>query len=351
MTRITIGITVYNRKKTLERMIASLFASNLNIEGIDYTIRVYDDCSTEFGEDEVRSMFPIRIDFFRHEKNHGADYNMGYMYRDFLNQGDDVLFNCDSDLIFDEEWLEVALKYLPETDGVLSLFNTKEHKTQEDKGNLCLKQDIGNAGTLMTKEAVRQICEHIDEKASYNSFDCNWCDLFSRQGRKLYCTRRSYVQHIGINGYNSNGVADIGEGFRVGNIINGQILGDVLYEAVSGSKTERKTNFNSFLYLFPFNIIPPGKKVAIYGAGAVGQSYKKQVEVLDYCDSLVMIDKNPGSHIGVSCPQILKELECDYIVVAAHFSGVRDEMKRDILEINPSLSGKIVSNVCYSIRL
>lgn len=351
MIRLTIGITIYNRRKTLERMIESLLASHLDDSGVTYTIRVYDDCSVEYTENDVRDMFPIQIEYYRHESNRGADYNMGYMYRDFLVKGDDILFNCDSDLIFDIEWLSRVMEYLPHTDGILSLFNTKQHSTVEKVGKLCVKETVGNAGTVMTRHAVELICDAIDEKESYTLLDHNWCKLYKKLGKKIYCTSRSYVQHIGFDGFNSSqGAMDIGENFVISGDTNGQILGDVLYDVVLHKK-EVAEEKRSIYYLFPFDRIAAGAKLVIYGAGVVGNDYRSQVELCGYCGSVVQVDKNYRNLTGVHGPEELKTIDCDYILIAAHFASIREEMQADILSIDPKLENKLISDVCYSIRI
>lgn len=351
MQRMTIGITTYNRRNILERMIESLFASNLCVEGFEWTIRVFDDCSEEYSESEIRGMFPVDIDFHRNDKNRGADYNMGQMFRTFLEKGDDLLFNCDSDLIFDENWLVAVSEYMKRTDGILSLFNTKAHKIIEEKGDLCIKEDLGNAGTVMTRAVVKSICDNINEKETFAALDYRWSDLQKREGRKNYSTSRSYVQHIGLEGFNSsNGVMDIGEGFHISSVTNGQILGDVLYDLVTQNRCEN-VKYRSFFYLFPFDRIPAGKTVVIYGAGAVGQDYRRQIEMCDYCDKLIQVDKNYTKYNDVMSPGILKDIVCDYLIVAAHYGYIREEMRKDILRINPQLEGKLIADVCYTVRV
>ena len=350
MMNLTIGITVYNRMDTLRRMIRSLFASKPDHDGVEWIIRVYDDCSDEFDENDIRTIFPVEIDYHRHEKNHGSDYNIGFMYRSFLETGDDILFNCDSDLIFDKDWISAIQKHLPETDGVLSLFNTQGHKTINTVGDLCIKDDVGSAGCAMTREAVELICNNIGEKDSHSSLDYNWCSLFGKLGKKIYCTSRSYVQHIGFDGFNSsNGVMDIGDGFRVGGSVNGQILGDVLYDIVSRKNSESSGQRN-FVYLFPYDKVPYGSSVVIYGAGVVGMDYRRQLEMTGYCNKLIQVDKNYTRHKDVCSTDILSDIECDYVVIAANLMNVRQEMREDILKINSQLKSKLIDDVCRIMR-
>lgn len=342
MTRLTIAISVYNRRKTFERMLSSLLRSKMDFDDLTINIRIYDDCSDEFTENEIKDAFPYKIDYYRHDKNRGADYNMGFVYRDFLDKGDDILFNADSDLIYDENWLSAVLDYLPQTDGVLSLFNTPAHPFGRMEGELGIKDTVGNAGTAMTRSTVEMICNNIKETESYNSLDWNWCGLLQSKGKKIYCTTRSYVQHIGIDGFNSGkGVMDIGENFDVNSLTNGRILGDVLFEYVSDMNTSRSEK-RTFYYLFPYDKVPYGSRVVIYGAGVVGRDYLKQIELCDYCKEIVCVDKNYDKHVNVCNPDILKTIDCDFVVIAANLLHIRNEMKRDILELNPLLDEKLV---------
>lgn len=351
MLKLTIGITIYNRKDTLEKMIKSLFASELCNDCIEYAVRVYDDCSSEFSEKEVRAMFPVEIDYYRHVKNRGSDYNIGFMYRSFLEKGDDILLNADSDLIFDTGWLDAVLKYLPKTDGILSLFNSISHPCKMNESELCIKETIGSAGTLMTRAAVEAICDSIKEEEMINSLDWNWCGLFNKQGKKIYCTSRSYVQHIGFHGFNSSsGRMDIGDDFSVNNLVNGQILGDVLHDMITYNNSHG-SELRSFYYLFPFDKIPYGKKVVLYGNGVVGQDYARQLEADDYCDELIRIDKNHDIFSNVFKPEILMNIDCDYVVIAVNLLTVREEIRNEILKLNPSLIEKIVDVPTRIIRL
>lgn len=351
MTKITIGITIYNRKKTLERMIASLYSSNIKESGVEYFIRVYDDCSDEFSEEDIRKMFPEDIYYYRHKKNRGSDYNIGFMYRQFLESEDDILFNCDSDLIFKRDWLSKGMTYLTKTDGILSLFNTTAHETKGLRDELCIKDTIGSAGTLMTREVVEIICNNIKESQTQVALDHNWCSLFRSMGKKIYTTKKSLVQHIGVNGFNSsNEYMDIGEDFEVDSIVNGKILGDVLHDVISQRNTLSEKKKGLF-FVFPFDRVIRDKTVVIYGAGEVGQDYIKQLETLNYCKKIIHVDKNYNKIQGTENPEILKNVSCDYVVIAAHFDSTRKEMKKDILELNPKLEERIIDDVCYPIRI
>ncbi|MCI9141181.1 MAG: glycosyltransferase family 2 protein [Lachnospiraceae bacterium] len=347
--KVTLGITTYNRIGTLKRMIESLYASNL--EGIDYTIRIFDDCSEQYGTEELQQMFPEKVLIHRHGWNHGADYNIGFMYRSFLETDDEILFNCDSDLIFNENWLQKGLALLEQTEGILSLFNSSSHETVADiGGELCIKNSVGSAGTLMQRDVVRLICDQISKEESYLALDVNWSNLLQTNKIKLYTTKESLVQHIGIYGFNSTKSGfDYGKGFTVDSIINGQIINDVLEEA--NAVQSKEPEIRKLYYLFPFDRIKQGSQIVIYGAGRVGQDYLQQIRLTQYCDVTAVVDQSYMNLPGARSPEELKNIECDYVLVAAHFSSVRESMKKNIMRINGELRHKLVDKVCYSIRL
>lgn len=347
--KITLGITTYNRIDLLKRMIQSLYASNIN--GINYTIRIYDDCSDQYGIEDLQQMFPEEVTIYRHEWNHGADYNMGFMYRSFLETEDDILFNCDSDLIFSRNWLQKGLALIEKSEGVLSLFNSCSHEIDVDMDNgLCIKKSVGNAGTLMTREAIKLICSYINEEDSYLALDVNWSKLFQNKGIKLYATKQSLVQHIGIYGFNSSkGSFDYGKDFIVDSIINGQVINDTLNEA--NIRKSQNKEIRKLYYLFPFDKVCQGAKIIIYGAGIVGQDYLQQIRITQYCNIVAVVDQAYTDLHGVRSPEEIKNIECDCVLIAAHYASVRESMRNDILKIDNRLQQKLIDKVCYSIRL
>jgi len=97
-SRITVGLTTFNRKNILLKCLP--FINRLNPEH-DYL--VCDDASTEFSEDFIRLTFQ-KWRVFRSTQNSGrADYAMARLMDLFLQNGKDYLLILDSDLIVDPE--------------------------------------------------------------------------------------------------------------------------------------------------------------------------------------------------------------------------------------------------------
>lgn len=211
--KITIGITVYNRLDYIRKMCLSLRQS----VGLEHcSIRIYDDCSTEFSMEELKKELPFVTEIKRRERNLGSDLNIQQMYRDFLETGDDVLINCDSDMIFHRDWINKIRELLPCTDGVLSCYNSALHIPVENltinNENMVRKDTIGSAGTAFTRDIVQSIINNV--KPSYK-YDWDWSRYLSTIGVRLLVTELTYIQHIGIVGQNCDAaqIVDYGLNF------------------------------------------------------------------------------------------------------------------------------------------
>lgn len=77
---------------------------------------------------------------------------------------------------------------------------------------------------------------------------------------------------------------------------------------------------NKYDYLFPFEKIPAGKKILIYGAGDLGYDYYQQILISSYCKVVAFIDREPTKRnipgIQIYSAEKIPDLEYDYIIVA-----------------------------------
>ncbi|WP_299399508.1 glycosyltransferase [uncultured Gelidibacter sp.] len=228
--RVTIGIPTFNREDLLKIMAKSLYNSDLSAET---SIRVYDDCSTEYDKEYLNSIFPTAASINVNSNNLRADKNMYFMYADFLKNGDDYFFNADADLIFNKHWLKKGLELIQKTDGVLSLFNTNAHKSYQLIDNqLCLKETIGAAGTLFTREQVLNIMVYFDSIEKVQRFDWQWCNYLKVIGVKINCVNQSLVQHIGYKGQNSRLYFDVGKNYQIESLEEGQVVHDIFVNSI-----------------------------------------------------------------------------------------------------------------------
>ncbi len=343
---ITVGITTYNRSNMLRRMACSFYSSERPYQ---YAVRIYDDASSDFDINWLRKIFPDAVSIYRHSKNVGADANTWYMYNDFLKSGDDILFNADSDLIFSRDWMEEGIRLLELTDGICSIFTTPTHPPISEGETLHEKKDIGAAGTFFRRDLLERFVKEGNASKSIGSegIDYQWCRYFRSIGCRIYSSSRSFVQHIGFDGYNSSmDNFDYGEGFHVDSISNGQFINDSIEEGIR-INTGKKRSYA----LFPFENIPKGSEVILYGFGSTGKDFASQILNSGYCKLSAIVDKNYAAMQDVESPQRLLHEDYDYIVLSTLNFHLAADMKKDIEALSPSLLSKIVQKDSASVPI
>ncbi len=232
--KLTIGICTYNRKNIIEYTSKSLKEIN-NIECAN--VKIYDDSSVEYDINYLKKLYPMAKKINRTQENLGADYNTQKMYEDFLKSEDEYLFNADSDLIFNKDILTIIEKNInilkkANKPVVFSVFNTSKHKTIKDfDENLCIKHSVGAAGVVFSKEVIKMFVNKIPQKYSVQipSIDHCFCDILRKNKYDIFCTKKSYVQHIGLIGQNSSGInVDWGKDFTSDTLTNANAIIEVL---------------------------------------------------------------------------------------------------------------------------
>jgi glycosyltransferase involved in cell wall biosynthesis len=100
-----------------------------------------------------------------------------------------------------------------------------------------------------------------------------------------------------------------------------------LKKAAYGDKINKKH------YLFPFTKVAYQQNVVLYGAGAVGKEYYRQLMELDYCKNLVWVDKNYDflSRPEVVSPETILETEFDKLVIALENKDIRRQIRNDLI--------------------
>ncbi len=89
-------------------------------------------------------------------------------------------------------------------------------------------------------------------------------------------------------------------------------------------------------YLFPFNRVPVGKKIILYGASTLGQIFYDQIHRLDYGDIVAWVDRSYGSYeqFGVREIEYIKTVEeYDHIVIAVLDQETAKAIKRDLIDM------------------
>ncbi len=100
-----------------------------------------------------------------------------------------------------------------------------------------------------------------------------------------------------------------------------------------------------YKYLFPFEKVPAGSNILIYGAGILGHEYWKQICLTQYCNLIGMVDRNykkyESSPFSVYAPSEIHTLSFDFVVIALRgATGILDV--RNTLEKEGVSEEKIV---------
>lgn len=104
----------------------------------------------------------------------------------------------------------------------------------------------------------------------------------------------------------------------------------------------RKKIYNEYKSIkpnyFPFDRIEKGKSIALYGAGDVGHEYYKQVKNLNYCKSVLWVDKNYKNFSSemICSPEMLLHSNIDYVVIAIEDQAICDIVKDDLITMGVS---------------
>ena len=102
-------------------------------------------------------------------------------------------------------------------------------------------------------------------------------------------------------------------------------------------------------YMFPYNQIPEGSKIVIYGAGCVGKEVHLVQSKRNIYNITAWVDKNSEEYVKmgmeVATPEELIKHEFDYIVVAVECESVFEEICNEILKNNWNKGKKIVGPI------
>lgn len=202
--KLYIGVTTYNRKDIVQYNAKSLLQVD-KIENCE--IHVFDDCSNEYNMKFKKKIYKTNK-VICNKENLGADANAKKMFMDFLESDCDYLFCADSDLIYTKNILRVIENIIYKLKRankpvIFSVFSEKHHTTFEEfDPELCKKKFLGCAGTVMGKDIIKLFIENVPLR--YNEeiegIDCYYCNILNSLNYDMFCTKKSYVQHIGVVG-------------------------------------------------------------------------------------------------------------------------------------------------------
>lgn len=76
----------------------------------------------------------------------------------------------------------------------------------------------------------------------------------------------------------------------------------------------------SYHFLFPYERVPQGSRIVIYGAGKMGQAYLEQMKLTGYCKVMALADRNYAQYqnlvVPVISPEKIHDCSPDVVVIA-----------------------------------
>jgi malate/lactate dehydrogenase len=97
-------------------------------------------------------------------------------------------------------------------------------------------------------------------------------------------------------------------------------------------------------FIFPYEKIPYGSRIAIYGAGDVGNAYLCQLNQNGYCTVAAVADRKfegePENKMEIS-PMGLLKIDYDYVVISVAEKNTAESIKTSLIGIGIE-EGKIV---------
>jgi glycosyltransferase involved in cell wall biosynthesis len=211
--KIGFAILSHNRPEYLVKCLESLYKSDF--DNLHITILISDDGSDDqkvfeiINKDAPASLNVIRILNKKGPNNAGAAINIAMKKLNEIDQFD-IIGWADSDCLFQKDWLKKGLSsYLWAYEhhkfnkiGPFTTFNSSDtsfHKIlgeyKSPHGNYLIKRQAGMLNYLMFKS----------DWLKYGPFDENGDDetnmtiKLERDGIRNFCTKTSYVEHMGQN--------------------------------------------------------------------------------------------------------------------------------------------------------
>ena len=197
-TKIMIAIPTHNRKG-YTKFNADVIQKYHKIPSEE--LFIFDDCSTQYGEKELREWYGPDINYFPCTKKLLADSNIRRMFKYFSTSNYDIIFSVDSDTLFQSNWRSFILDNMNKTDGMMSLYHSaaKWHQTYDCDDVLCKKTSVGSAGSVMTRDVVTKMLKNNKNKA----FDWGFVDYFKKKGINMFVPLQSIMFHYGKQGQNN----------------------------------------------------------------------------------------------------------------------------------------------------
>lgn len=179
-------------------------------------IVVFDDASPTLDVEALMREAGLPVLARRSETRVGASRTSCSIWLAFLEGRHRHLLILDSDMIANRTAVVDGLRLRDGFDGLVSLYNSRNHPGAPGGEDRLLKQTVGNAGTLWTRPLAELVLAELSGNSAIVNVDDAYCTLFGQRRIPIVAFERSRVQHLGIVGTNNRyfGGFEHGLGFR-----------------------------------------------------------------------------------------------------------------------------------------
>lgn len=182
-------------ERSLPTFLATDFPPNTHII-------IADDCSSD---ERVKPMLcsiktpkNCKVEFIFRKTNLTCDPQMTKTMRfGFSQTNDQYLVTCDADVIYNPAWIRKLIEAKESIGGnikiaMVTCFDTKSHKKIGDFNDLLIeKKDLGGFCAFVNRDLI------CNKHLAIPAWDWSCCELAKASGYRFFCTRKSWVDHLG----------------------------------------------------------------------------------------------------------------------------------------------------------
>jgi len=210
--KIGLAIATYNRTHYLEKFVNSIEKTDLSKLDL---ICIMDDSSTENITSILKrfNSFHNNVNLFKTKTNSKIWISLKLALDYLLHNGCTTLVNLDPDCILNKDWLTrlLTLHYRFPKD-IITGFNATSHRVVQSSDLFYLKHTCGGINMMYNEFTYVDIIRPSFDKLSGWDTDSNKRAITA--GRKIYVTRPSVLQHIGIDSTMNHKGADTAADFK-----------------------------------------------------------------------------------------------------------------------------------------
>jgi len=369
---VSVLVTSYNIEEYIEECICSIFEN----QGTPYEVIVVDDGSSDATRNVLERLairFPLlqivkqdnqgvtkaRINGLLHAKGNYVVFVDGddYVLPDMLRVLMDAAAENGADVILNQAYIR---KSGNQEDIYESGIDETMCHGREELKNFLWDDETGRGilpnlwGNLYRKSVALKAMQEMPQDVRYAEDEMFlWSLLHFAETIKLIRTPIYVYRHRAnsvCNTRQTHFLRDLDEKYNyLYNLYfdNPQIKKQLAYKTVHELMSLRFLDGGAIeFHMFPYQVIPGGRRIILYGAGQVGQSYYRQIEVNHYCEIVAWCDSRfevLGDDRIIGIQEALSLASYDYILIAILNERMAEHIKQELVDKQKVDEKKVVT--------